>query len=317
MRNQGFVPSFLTPGCRALSAVEEWVATGYLCGLSRTEICRFLERLTGLQPGPSVLARVEQRLDASAKSFKVRPLSAVYEYLFLDAAWVKDIVGKGAVRVCILTAVGITPDGRKEILGFERVIRENESSWRGFLGRLKDRGLNVSELALVISDEHRGLVNAVAEVLGDVAHQLCWAHRVRNVVDKVSKIDRKRIVEDLRQIYRAARKSEAVAAWSAFSNRWVGVYPSVVQSIQQDLRYLLAFLDRPRLHHAYVRTSNPIERVFRDLRKRGYGCGAFADRKSCDRVLYSVYQLLNDLWADKSLWLERQKIVKQAGNEAR
>lgn len=312
LRCQGYVPSFLTRGQRALSEVDGWVASAFLCGMSRAQICRHLERLTGLQPSHSVLARVQTRLDNCATTFKQRGLTGRYEYLFLDAVWVKDIAGGHAVTVCVLTAVGITFDGRKEILGFERVARESESAWRGFLTRLKERGLNPSDLALVISDEHSGLVKAVPEVLGDVAHQLCWAHRIRNAVDKIGKTDRKAFVEDIRQVYRAQSRRAALSAWAALRARWHPKHPSVIESIEEDMRSLLAFLDRPVAHHSYIRTSNPIERVFRDLRKRGYGCGAFTDRRSCDRVLYSVYQLLNDIWSQKSIWQERSRISARA-----
>lgn len=312
LRSQGYVPSFLIPGQRALSEVDGWVASAFLCGMSRIQICRHLERLTGLQPSISVLDRVQKRLDECAKLFKERALTERYEYLFLDAAWVKDIAGGNAVRVCILTAVGITAEGRKEILSFERTARESESTWRGFLTRLKERGLNPATLALVISDEHQGLVNAVHEVLGDVAHQLCWAHRIRNAVERIGKADRKSFVEDIRHVYRAKNRRAALAAWAALRARWHAKHPSLIESIEEDMRSLLAFFDRPPAHHSYIRTSNPIERVFRDLRKRGYGCGAFTDRKSCDRILYSVYQLLNDIWGQRSIWQERARLSARA-----
>lgn len=309
-RSQGFVPEFLERGQRALREVDGWVASAFLSGLSRAQICRHLESLTGLQPSASVLSRVQRHLDTCAKGFKERRLTGRYEYLFLDAVWVKDIAGGRAVGVCILTAVGITPDGRKEILGFERVQRENESTWRGFLTRLKERGLCASDLALVISDEHSGLVAAVAEVLGDVAHQLCWAHRVRNAVDKISKEDRKSFIGDIREVYRANNRRAALAAWTALRGRWQMKYPRLMESIEADLRHLLAFLERPAAHRSYVRTTNPIERVFRDLRKRGYGCGAFTDPRSCDRVLFSVYTMLNGLWAERRVWDERIRSAK-------
>lgn len=141
LRAGGFVPSFLEPGHRAIADVEKWVARGFICGLSRAEICRYMEATCGLRPSEGVLARVQEQLDARAKAFKERPLPDEYEYLFLDAAWVKDIVGPSAVRVCVLTAVGITTQGEKQLLGFERVPQETQSRWRGFLTRLKERGL--------------------------------------------------------------------------------------------------------------------------------------------------------------------------------
>lgn len=146
-----------------------------------------------MPPSDKLIARVQECLDKRAKKWKERKLTGRYEYLCLDAAWVKDIVGVSASRICILTvirpvwAVGITEDGEsydpygKQLLGFERAQRESESSWRGFLSRLVQRGLDPRLLRLVISDEHRGIQPAISEVLGDVPYQLCWAHRVRSV----------------------------------------------------------------------------------------------------------------------------------------
>ena len=306
LRGQGYVPSFVERGHRALSEVEAWVSRGFLSGLSRIDIIRYMESTCGVRPSEDVLRRVQADLDVHAKAFKERSLVDAYDYLFLDAAWVKDIVGAGAGRICVLTAVGVTPGGQKQVLGFERGKQESESSWRGFLMRLKERGLRAADLKLVISDAHRGILAAVPEVLGDVAHQLCWAHRVRNVRASVAKSDQKAVVLGLRAIYQAQNTQVARAGWVVFRDKWLPIYPTMIAHLEAELRYLLAFLEMPVAHQRYVRTTNPIERVFLDLRRRRFGCGAFANRLACDRVLYAVYRLLNELWKDKDIWQKRR-----------
>jgi len=310
LRGQGFVPSFLERDCRAVRDVEEWVARGLVCGLSRAQVCSYMEQTCGLRPSDGVIKRVQSQLDLLAKSFKERPIPDKFEYLFLDAAWVKDIVGDGAARICILTAMAITLSGEKQVLGFERVKHESESTWRGFLQRLVNRGLDPRSLRLVISDEHYGIVKAVPEVLGDVAHQLCWAHRMRNAVKAIAKSDFKPFVESLRRVYTACNKVEARTMWVIAKKRWGAIYPTLMATIEKDLRSLLAFLDSPQEHHKYIRTSNPIERIFLELRRRRYGCAAFADVKACDRALYGVYETINRKWKGRDIWLERR--MKQA-----
>jgi len=118
-----------------------------------------------------------------------------------------------ATRVCILTAVGVIYSVVKDILGFERVRVESESSWRGFLSRLMERGLMPTELDLVISDEHKGLLASASEVLGDVPHQLCWAHRICDVRKSVLASERKEVVADLGMIYRAEHLAAAKDAF--------------------------------------------------------------------------------------------------------
>jgi len=310
LRGQGYVPSFLERDRRAVRDVEEWVARGLVCGLSRAQVCAYMEQTCGLRPSDGLIKQVQSRLDLLAKSFKERPIADKFEYLFLDAAWVKDIVGDGAVRICILTAMGVTYSGEKQILGFERVKQESESTWRGFLQRLVGRGLDPRSLRLVVSDEHYGIIKAVPEVLGEVAHQLCWAHRMRNAVKVIAKSDFKPFVESLRRVYTACNKVEARTMWVIAKKRWGAIYPTLIATIEKDLRSLLAFLDSPQEHHKYIRTSNPIERVFLELRRRRYGCAAFADVKACDRALYGVYETINRKWKGRDIWFERR--AKQA-----
>jgi putative transposase len=315
LREQGYVPSYLEPGHRAVAEVEEWVSKALLVGMHRADIIRFMEETTGCRPSDRVIKRVQEDLDLQAKRFKERKLTGDYVYLFLDAAWVKDIVGVNASRICVLTALAVTSDGQKEILGFERSQRENESSWRGFLTRLKERGLDPSRLRLVISDEHKGLALAVAEVLGDVPHQLCWAHRVRNILKAIAKADRRAMMEGLKAIYAAAHKTAAQAAFRAWKLRWLETYPSVVQTLEEDLGQLLCHLDMPELHRKYLRTSNPIERVFLELRRRRFGCGAFANRAQSERIVFGVFLWLNCKWKGQNIWTSRLR--KQGKQSAR
>ena len=307
LRGQGYVPSYLEPGHRAIAEVEDWVSKALLVGMHRADIIRFMEETTGCRPSDKLIARVQEGLDAKARAWKERKLKGKYVYMYLDAAWVKDIVGISASRICILTAVGIGADGVKEILGFERAQRECESSWRGFLSRLVHRGLDPRLLRLVISDEHKGILPAISEILGDVSYQLCWAHRVRNILKAAEKKDRRELVDGLRQIYRAAHKTAAKTAFREWKLRWLDKYPQLIANTEEDLGYLLNFYDCPELHWKYLRTTNPIERVFLELRRRRFGCGAFANRESSERIVFGIFLWLNGLWECKNIWQERAK----------
>ena len=312
LRAGGFVPQFLDPRRRAIETTERFVGQALLCGASRAEIIRLMTMATGCRPSEGLLRSVQSDLDARAEAFRERPLWDRYIYLFLDAAWTKDLVGGHARRICILTAVGVTAEGKKEVLGFERAGQECTASWSRFLAGLLGRGLDRNALEMVISDEHEGLIRAVEETLGDVAHQLCWAHRCRNVMEAVLKADRAGVMQSLRPIFTAEHRRAALEAFRRLKQKWSVRYPSVVATLEEDLGYLLAFYDAPALHREYIRTSNPIERVFVELRRARFACGAFANRKACDRVVASVYLRLNELWKDRNLWLERERRNKRA-----
>lgn len=316
LRGQGYIPSYLEPNRRAISIVEGWVEKAFLAGLSRSEVIRLMESTTGCRPSEGVIRQVQSALDERVKEFKERPLIKRYRYLFLDAVWAKDIVGINATRICILTAVGITSEGEKEILGFERAPLENESAWRGFLSRIVSRGLKPGDLELVVSDEHKGLMNAVCEVLGDVPYQLCWAHRCRNVRKQVAASDRRSVIAGLQDVYKAVHLASAKDAFRRWSSRWSEKYPSVVHMVTEDIGYLLAFYRCPELHWEYLRTTNPIERVFRELRRQQYGSGAFANREACNRAVFRVFNWLNEIWQGKDIWQprirKRKPLVKVA-----
>lgn len=307
LREEGFVPAFLKRGERAIEETQRWVARALLCGISRAEIVRFAQSVTGCRPSEGLLRQVQQELDKAVRSFRQRPLEGRYQYLFLDAAWVKDIVGTQARRICILCGVGVTADGKREILGFAREPRECTAGWSRFLGNLLQRGLNAEDLVLVISDEHEGIKGAVQEKLGDVRHQYCWAHRCRNIYEALAKADRAEMVEHLRRIYRAPHQTAACTAVRDLSERWRATYPSIVAEMEKDAGNLLAFLHCEPLHREYVRTSNPIERVFVELRRSRFGCGAFANRESCDRVVGNVLMRLNGHWAEEDIWMVRRR----------
>lgn len=312
MRLSGFIPGFLRPQHRAMAEVDTWVEQALLCGVSRAELCRLMSIVTGFVPAPSVLTRVEATLDAKVKQFKERRLQSAYEYLYLDAAWVKDLIGRTTGRICVLMAIGVTVEGQKEILGYERVQRESCSTWRGFLTRLVARGLAPDRLHLVVSDEHRGLLEAVPEVLGEVPHQLCWAHRMRNVRDAVVAAHRVQVRDDLRGVYDAASLTEADANLRAFCRRWGSTYPGLAAKLLGDARYLLACFAEPLCRRKYLRTTNPIERTFREIRRWRRGCGAFANVTSCDRLFFKVAHLLNQRWATQDLWYKRRTLDEAA-----
>lgn len=315
LREGGYVPSFLVRNRRAVATTERWVERAFLCGISRAEIIRLLESTTGCGPSEGLLQRVQARLDTLVRQFRERKLTDRYLYLFLDAAWVKDIVGLGARRICILCALGVTAEGKREILGFVREPRECQAGWSRFLGSLIERGLDPSTLALVISDEHEGIKAAVQEKLGDVRHQFCWAHRCRNIFEAVQRADRQEMVGSLRAVYQADHQTAALAALRRLKERWAEKYPGIVAELEKDAGNLLVFYYAPALHREYVRTSNPVERPFLELRRSRFGCGAFANREVCDRVVGHTFIRLNRMWEQTDIWRERQ--LKQQRAEER
>jgi putative transposase len=298
LRKSGFVPSLLAPGRLALPDVEELVAKCLLSGASRREVVEMLTLVFGYPPCGSLIQRVQAQLDRQASQFRMRPIDKVYKYLFIDGLVVKIKDGRLAKKWMVLIAVGIDENGYKEVLGYTRSRKESGAAWRRLLYQLVERGLDYERLDLVISDDSSAIALAVDDVFGDVAHQMCWAHRMANLADAVDSEDRCRCVEDLRAVYRAKNRPEALMAYAEWRHRWVRKYRSFAIDLEKDLGKLLSFFSSPRSHWQYVRTNNPIERLNEDIRSRCFGWAGFQNLDSCYRLLYGLFQQRNNHWKD-------------------
>lgn len=297
LRYSGFIPSILQPGRLALPEVEELIAKCMLCGGSRQETVEMLTLLLGYPPCGSLLARVQSQLDRQAYEFMHREITKTYKYLFIDGICVKVRDGRLAKDWMVLIAVGIDDQGYKEVLGYTRSKHESAASWRRLLNQLIERGLNYEELDLIISDDSSAIGLAVEDVFGDeVNHQLCWAHRMANLADVVKEHDRAACVSDMRRVYKAQNRQQALNAYRVWRAQWAESYPRFASELEKDLGKLLHFFSCPRKHWEYVRTNNPIERLNRDIRARTFGWAGFQNRDSCYRLLYGLFWHRNNDW---------------------
>lgn len=299
LRYSSYIPSILAPGRLALPDVEELTAKCLLCGASRREVIEMLTLVLGYPPCGSLLARVQSQLDRQADEFRNRELIKTYKYLFIDGICVKIKDGRLAKEWMILIAVAIDESGFKEVIGYTRSKKESAAAWRRLLNQLVERGLDYRKLDLVISDDSPAIALAVDDVFGDdVAHQLCWAHRMARLADAVDEDDRVECVNDLRQVYQAKNRSQALRAYGNWISKWEPRYPGFASELEKDLGKLLSFFSCPKTHWKYIRTNNPIERLNQDIRSRSYGWAGFQNRESCYRLLYGLFWQRNKNWKD-------------------
>jgi putative transposase len=296
VRKGGFVPSVLKRFERYREDVEALVREMFLSGVSTRQIGPIVWRLTGSSMSASTVSRIVRALDSKVAEYKSQPVADEYVYLLLDGVSQRVRGSVGRKRRMVLSAIGIKADGTKEFISYLQVKRESASTWEAFLRDLQDRGLKGRCLKLIVSDGSPGLARAIEMVYPWVAHQLCWVHKSWNVMNKVRKADHDRVKAGLVRIYTAPTRKKAVEAYLRWARKWRGKYPRAVRSVERHIEELLNIFLCPAEHRRYIRSTNLIERSFREVRKRTRPMSVFTNPASCDRIIFGVISKLNMHW---------------------
>jgi transposase-like protein len=202
--------------------------------------------------------------------------------------------GAGSVKRVVLVALGITPEDRKEVIDFTIASGESQEAWEGFLSDLYRRGLSEEAVELIVTDGGKGLLAALPFVYPHVPVQRCWAHKSRNVLNYVRKADWQAVKKDLHAIQYAPGIKKAQSALGAFCARWRHIYPKAVNCLCADEEHLMTFFQiKDSSWWPQIRTTNSIERRFREVRRRTRPMGVFSDRTSMERILYAVFSYEN------------------------
>jgi transposase-like protein len=240
----------------------------FLYGASTRLTGEALRPLLGEGISAQTISNIAKSLDEDVEKYHNRRLEDKFLYLFLDGITLKTRTGFGSKKKVVLVAYGITVNGKRELIDFMVIKHETERRWEGFLNNLYNRGLIGETLGLIITDGHAGLENAVDTVYPYVKRQRCWAHKLRNVSNYLRKKDQRKCIDEARAIYSAENRKEAVKAFNKWSGRWRVAYPKAVRCIEKDLEELLNFYYCPPEIRVKVRTTNVIERAFREVRRR-------------------------------------------------
>lgn len=274
--------------------VDRMILACFVLGLSTRKVGEALLMVLGERVSASTVSRIAKTLDAAVAAFHQRPLSNRYKVLVLDGVVLSRKTGAGAVRRPVLVALGITKENRKEIVDFRLATSESQADWDRFLSSLYRRGLTGEGLEIIVVDGGKGLETALPIVWPEVPVQRCWAHKTRNVLDKIRKADWDRVKRDLRRIPNAETIVDARRAAGRFADRWKRPYPDAVRCLRNDLDDLLVFFRyRDPVWRKATRTTNAIERRFREVRRRTRPMGVFTSRDSMERILFAVFSYEN------------------------
>lgn len=294
-------PSFLVSAARRTMTVDRVLRQAFLRGLSTRETAALAETLTGVTLSAAAISRLTRQLDDQVAAFHRRPITFPARYLLVDGLWVSVRASARAKRRVVLAAYGIDETGRRELLDYRQAASESSAEWTRFLTSLVARGLDPESVRLVTADGADGIAAAVAEVFPLADLQRCWTHRIRNLLDAIPLAERRACLVGLRAIYRARTRRAAVAAYWRWATRWRPRHPILVRRLEADLDDLLAVFALPEPIRRSLRTTNLIERAFRELRRRLRPIGALPDRRSADRILYDQVVRLNELLVRRPL----------------
>jgi transposase-like protein len=273
----------------------------FLYGASTRLTGEALRPLLGEGISAQTISNIAKSLDGEVKRYHNRKIEDKYLYLFLDGIVLKTKTGFGTKKKVVLVAYGISIYGKRELIDFMVTKHESEKRWEGFLNNLYNRGLIGESLSLIVTDGNAGLENAVENIYPYVKRQRCWAHKLRNVSNYLKKRDQDKCINEARSIYSAKSRREAVRAYNNWAGRWKGAYPKAIKCIEKDLEELLNFYYCPEQIRIKVRTTNVIERAFREVRRRTRPMSCFNNTQSIERIVYAVLSHLNDQWGVKTL----------------
>ena len=284
---------------RMTGSLEEAVLEMYLQGVSTRKVEQITGKLSGTRISKDAVSRIVGRFDDVFSEWRTRQLdkSRSYPYLYVDATYLKARWA-GAVRdVALLVAVGVNDQGYREVLAVEAAAGERTETYRGMLQGLVERGLR--GVKLVISDDHEALKSAVKVELPGAAWQRCVVHFERNILAHVPQTEVKAVAADLKVVFKAARRETAEGLAASFSERYSELYPKAVASLTRGLDEALTYTSFPSSHHRLIRTTNGLERVFREVKRRTRVVGVFPNEQSAETLATAVLLRVSEDWAER------------------
>lgn len=282
----------------------------YVEGVSTRKVKKVTEELCGHSFSASAVSRINKKLDKELKAFAQRRLEGEYPYLIIDARYEKVRVG-GVIRSqAVLVAIGIDWEGRRQILAVELANRESATSWREFLSGLKSRGL--SGVRFIVSDSHEGIRRAVERVLPEAVWQRCYVHFLRNALDHLPRKADDDCMTELRWIYDRRTLEEAREDLSAWLEKWLPKYPKLCAWAEENIEQTLSFYRLPRQHHKHLKSTNMLERLNEEIRRRTYVVRIFPDEASCLRLVRALCVEKHEEWLEASRYLNMDPLKELA-----
>lgn len=276
---------------RRQAELDEAICDMFVGGVSTRRVGDVVESLTGTKPSSTTVSRVFHSLEEEFATWKSRPLAPQYAYAFADGTYFSVIYDQEGYKMPILAVIGITASGERDVLAFSIGDRENQRAWEQLLEELKVRG--VVHIGLWITDGNQAMLNALAAKFSDSQRQRCIKHKLENILSYLPKTQRDQVYPEFRAIFYQDSRDQAEQVLAAVRTKYATLYPSALACLERDLDACLTFYAFPKAHWKTIRTTNVIERLFGEVKKRSHKmAAAFRNENSCLLMFYAVIRSL-------------------------
>lgn len=307
VRDGSYFPALLAPRRRAEQALVAVVQEAYVHGVSVRRVDALVQALGIAGIGKSEVARLCETLDAEVARFRSRPLTGPYPYVWLDATYLKVRQEQRIVAMAVVIAIGVNTEGRREILGFDVGPSEEEAFWQQFLRGLVERGL--TGVQLVTSDAHAGLKRALATILHGASWQRCRVHFVRNALALVPKSAQQLVAATIRTVFAQPDAASARVQWRRVADGFCDRFPRLAGLLDEAEDGVLAYLAFPPAHWRQIWSTNPLERLNREVKRRSDVVGIFPNAAAVLRLVGMILAEQHDEWQVSRCYVSAESLA--------
>ncbi len=274
--------------CRYEPQIAEGLTQMFIAGASTQKVGKVAQTLMGVPASASTVSRLNQTLTQQFEAWRERPLQEHWRVLYLDGIHFKICHGEQCDTSIILTVLGVDLEGKKEVLALRVCAEEDKEGWLAILQDIRRRG--ATQVDLLVTDGHDGLLAAVGELFAATPRQRCLVHKQRNVLSAIPRREREEVQTELSGIWKQETKEQALLNLSAFKAKYAQRYPEAVRSLAEDEEHLLTFYAFPPAMHRHIQSTNAIEGFFSNVRQRTDHIDAFTTEMSCLTIVWAVMQ---------------------------
>jgi len=268
--------------------VAEGLTQMFVAGTSTHKVGDVAQTLMGVAPSASAVSRLNQTLTQQFEAWRERPLQTHWRVVYLDGIHFKIRHGEKCDTSIILTALGVDLEGKKEVLALRVCAEEDKAGWLSLLQDMRTRG--ATQVDLLVTDGHDGLLAAVSELFSATPRQRCLVHKQRNVLSAIPRREREEVQTELTGIWKQEKKEDALINLNAFKAKYAQRYPEAVRSLTEDEEHVLTFYAFPQSMHRHIQTTNAIEGFFSNVRQRTDQIDTFTTEMSCLTIVWAVMQ---------------------------